>query len=313
MTEFIMFGGKGGVGKTTCASATALSLAKDDQETLVVSTDPAHSIADVYDEDIGSEPTEIFDDIPLYAREVDPEKRFMDNYADTADAIFNEASKLGIDIDGDDFAGLEGGMIGSDEAAVIDLFSEYDDGERWDYVVFDTAPTGHTLRMLQLPEVLDSVVGKALNVKQKYDSVKGKVSSVIPGGDDADESDKDLEDVDIEETKNKMERVADILTDPSKTQFYAVMEAEELSLLETRRLESELDEYEIPVGGVFVNKVLKDVNEDCEMCVNRHEEQQKVLEMANEQLDSGLLKLPLQSSPPRGDDLHPIAEKISVR
>lgn len=313
MTEFIMFGGKGGVGKTTCASATALSLAKDNQETLVVSTDPAHSIADVYDEDIGSEPTEIFDDIPLYAREVDPEKRFMDNYADTADAIFNEASKLGIDIDGDDFAGLEGGMIGSDEAAVIDLFSEYDDGERWDYVVFDTAPTGHTLRMLQLPEVLDSVVGKALNVKQKYDSVKGKVSSVIPGGDDADESDKDLEDVDIEETKNKMERVADILTDPSKTQFYAVMEAEELSLLETRRLESELDEYEIPVGGVFVNKVLKDVNEDCEMCVNRHEEQQKVLEMANEQLDSGLLKLPLQSSPPRGDDLHPIAEKISVR
>lgn len=312
MTQFIMFGGKGGVGKTTCASATALSLAKDGNDTLVVSTDPAHSIADVYDEDIGSEPTRIFDDLELFAREVDPEKRFTENYADTAEALANEASKLGINIDGDELDGLEGSIIGSDEAAVIDLFSEYDGNDRWEYVVFDTAPTGHTLRMLQLPEVLDSVVGKALNIKKKYDSVKGRVSSVIPGGDDGDEGDKDLEDVDIEETKNKLERVADILRDPSKTQFYAVMEAEDLSLLETRRLESELHDYEIPVGGVFVNKVLKDVNENCEMCLNRHEEQNRVIEDANKQLDAALLELPLQSSPPRGEDLHPIADKINV-
>lgn len=307
-----MFGGKGGVGKTTCASATALSLAKDGHDTLVVSTDPAHSIADVYDTQIGAEATQIFEDISLFAREVDPEKRFSENYSDTAQALFNEASKLGIDISQDDFSGLDGGVIGSDEAAVIDLFAEYDDNDKWDYVVFDTAPTGHTLRMLQLPEVLDSVVGKALNVKQKYDSVKGKVSKVIPGGDEPEDDEKDLEDVDIEDTRNKLERVAEMLRDPSRTQFYAVMEAEQLSLLETKRLQSQLENYDIPVGGVFINKVLKDINEDCELCANRRDNQRDVIEEANEVLIGPLLELPLQKNPPRGSDLHPIADKINV-
>lgn len=312
MTEFIMFGGKGGVGKTTCASATALSLAKDDHRTLVVSTDPAHSIADVYDIDVGSEPTEVFDDLPLYAREVDPEKRFNENYADTAEAIMNEASKLGIDVNGEDFAAMEGGVIGSDEAAVIDLFAEYDENDDWDYVVFDTAPTGHTLRMLQLPELLDSVVGTALNFKKKYDSVKGRVTGIIPGGGNGDEDEKDLEDVDVEETRSKMEKVAELLREPGKTQFYAVMEAEELSLLETKRLIGQLNNHEIPVGGVFVNKVLTDINEDCELCSNRRENQQSVINRARADIDLPLLELPLQQDPPRGEDLHPIADKISV-
>jgi arsenite-transporting ATPase len=314
MTEFIMFGGKGGVGKTTCASATALSLAEDGFKTLVVSTDPAHSIADVYDVEIGSEPEQVFENVPLYAREVDPEKRFNENYSDVADAVLNEASKLGVDVDVSEFSDLDGGVIGSDEAAVIDLFAEYDSNDDWDYVVFDTAPTGHTLRMLQLPELLDSVVGTALGFKKKYDSVKGKVTGIIPGSGDGNEEDdkKDLDDIDVEETRNRMEKVAEILRDPSRTQFYAVMEAEELSLLETRRLVAQLNSYEIPVGGVFINKVLTDVNEDCDLCTSRRENQQEVINKANNNLDLPLLELPLQEDPPRGDDLYPIANKISV-
>jgi arsenite-transporting ATPase len=309
-----MFGGKGGVGKTTCASATALSLAQDGFETLVVSTDPAHSIADVYDVEVGSDPVKIFEDVSLYAREVDPEKRFNENYSDVADAVLNEASKIGVDINGSDFSNLEGGVIGSDEAAVIDLFDEYDNNNDWDYVVFDTAPTGHTLRMLQLPELLDSVVGTALNFKQKYDSVKGKVTGIIPGNGDENEEDekKDLDDIDVEKTRNKMENVAEILRDPSRTQFYAVMEAEDLSLLETKRLISQLNSYDIPVGGVFINKVLTDVNEDCSLCTTRSQNQQGVIKEANNSLDVPLLELPLKENPPRGTDLYPIADKITV-
>lgn len=311
MTEYIMFGGKGGVGKTTCASATALSLAKDGHEVLVVSTDPAHSIADAYDVEIGSDPTKVFSDYELYAREVDPEKRFTENYTDVADALMNEASRVGIDIDGSDFSNIEGGVIGSDEAAVIDLFDEYDDSS-WDYVVFDTAPTGHTLRMLQLPELLDSIVGKALNLKSKYDSVKGTVTNVIPGGGDKDEEEVNLDDIDVEEARNKMERVSDILRDPNRTQFYAVMEAEQLSLLETERLVDQLNSYEIPVGGIFANKVLDDIDENCSLCSSRKSQQQDVLEEANNKFDLPILNLPLQESPPRGDDLHQIADRINV-
>lgn len=306
-----MFGGKGGVGKTTCASATALSIAKDGHKTLVVSTDPAHSISDVYDLNVGSEPEKVFEGISLFAREIDPEKRFSENYASTAQAIFNEASKFGVDIDGSDFSGLEGGVIGSDEAAVIDLFSEYDNNEKWDYVVFDTAPTGHTLRMLELPEVLDSAFGKILDIKKGYDSFKGKITSVISRKSE-DEDKKDIEDVDLEETKNRLERVGDILTDEKKTKFYVVMEAEELSLLETKRLQSQLEKNDISQGGVFVNKILKDINQDCDMCSSRYESQRSVIKKAENELKGPLFELALQKDPPRGDDLHSIADNIQV-
>jgi arsenite-transporting ATPase len=310
MTEFIMFGGKGGVGKTTCASATALSLAQDGEETLVVSTDPAHSIADVFDCEIGSDPTQIFDDEELYAIEVDPEKRFNDNYADWADAIMNEASNLGIDIDGQKFSGMEGGVIGSEEAAVIDLFHEFHAEDEWDYVVFDTAPTGHTLKMLKLPELLDGLVGTALNVKSKYDGIKNKVTGIIPGGDD--EEDTDIDDVDVEGTRDKLETVGELLQDGDKTQFFPVMEAEEMSLLETERLLGELDSYSIPVGGVFVNKILTDIDEDCDLCSRRRSQQQDVIQRAESELGQPLLKISLRGETPRGDDLKPIAEKIQV-
>lgn len=307
-----MFGGKGGVGKTTCASSTALSLAKDGFDTLIVSTDPAHSIADVYDTEVESNPTQVFNDLPLYAREVDPEKRFNENYSGTARAIMNEASKFGLDIDGDDFTGFSDGVIGSDEAAVIDMFAEYDEDDKWDYIIFDTAPTGHTLRMLQLPDVLDSVVGTALNFKKRYDSIKGRVTSIVPGT-GGDEEGKDLEDVDIEETRNKLERVADMLRDSRKTQFYAVMEAEELSLQETERLIAQLDENDISIGGIFVNKVLTDeITENCEFFKSRQENQQEIIGRVESQFDLPVLQLPLQKDPPRGEDLHSIADRINV-
>lgn len=311
MTEFVMFGGKGGVGKTTCASSTALSLAKDENETLVVSTDPAHSITDVFEKEIKSDPTKIRSDVPLYAAEVDPQHRFEENYEETAEALINEASNIGVDIDTEQFEGLDGGVIGSDEAAVIDLFNEYNNSDKWDYVVFDTAPTGHTLRMLKLPELLEGVFGTALNIKSTYEDVKGTVTSVIPGGSE-EETEKDLEDVDVEETKNKLQVVSDLLQDPSKTQFFGVMEAEELSLLETNRLIRDLESYEIPVGGVFINKVLDDIDEDCSLCSSRYENQQEVIEDAESDIDYPLLQIPLQEDPPRGSDLDDIAERINV-
>jgi arsenite-transporting ATPase len=311
MTEFVMFGGKGGVGKTTCASSTALSLAKDGYETLVVSTDPAHSITDVFEKDIDAEPTRIRDNVPLFAAEVDPKHRFEENYEETAEALINEASNIGVNIDTEKFEGLDGGVIGSDEAAVIDLFNEYNNSDQWEYVVFDTAPTGHTLRMLKLPELLDGVFGTALNIKSRYEDVKGTVTSVIPGNDEDDEE-KDLEDVDVEDTKNKLQVVSDLLQDPSKTQFFVVMEAEELSLLETNRLINDLKSYEIHVGGVFINKVLDDIDEDCSLCSSRYKNQQEVIQEANNDIEYPLLQIPLQEDPPRGRDLDSIAETINV-
>lgn len=312
MTQFILFGGKGGVGKTTCASATALSLAKDGHKTLIVSTDPAHSTSDIFDVETGAEPTAVMEQYELYAIEVDPKHRFNENYAGTANALVNEANRFGIDIDTEEFSGLDGGVIGSDEAAVIDLFAEYDDTNEWDYVVFDTAPTGHTLRMLKLPEVLDSTVGTVLNVKSQIDGVRSTVSGLIKRTGDDDEDEPGLDDIDIDETRNKLQRVSDMLRDPARTQFFAVMEPEKLSLFETKRLLGQLDKYNIPVGGVIINKVLTDIDDSCTLCASRYDQQQEIIEDANGYMSVPLLQIELHQTTPTGEKLHGIADKIKV-
>lgn len=307
MTRFVLFGGKGGVGKTTIAASTAVSVARDDNKTLIISTDPAHSISDVFrDTSIGAEPTRVFDDMELYAKEVDPKERFDNKYSDTGKALLNEASKLGIDVDSEKLSGSD--IIGSDEAAVIDLFAEYDESD-WDFVVFDTAPTGHTLRLLQLPDVLDSVVGTVLDIKSKYDSVKGKVTGVFSS---RDSNTKDIQDVDVDSTKKKLRSVSDIIRNSNKTMFFPVMEAEELSLSETKRLVSQLEENDISVGGVFINKVLEDINEDCSLCAGRKEHQEDVISEAEESLSYSISTFPLYEEPPRGNELRRIADRITV-
>lgn len=311
MTKFILFGGKGGVGKTTCASATAISLANDGYKTLVISTDPAHSISDIFEVEIGPEPTHILQHDNLCALEVDPEHRFTEKYSGTVKSLLNEAENFGVNINTDEFSDLDGGVIGSDEAAVIDLFAEYNENEEWDYIVFDTAPTGHTLRMLKLPEVLNSTFGTVLNVKSQVDGVRNTVSSLL-GKKDDEEDKPDLDDVDIDETKNKLENVSEILVDSNKTQFFAVMEPEKLSLHETKRLISQLNEYNIPAGGVIINKVLTEIDESCSLCSSRYNQQQEIIKTANENINIPLLQIELRESTPTGSELNKIAEKISV-
>lgn len=307
MTKFILFGGKGGVGKTTCASATAISLANDGYKTLVVSTDPAHSIGDVFEKDIKPEPTNISEH--LSALEVDPNHRFTEKYEDTIQSLMNEANKFGVNLTTDEFSDVDGSIIGSDEAAVIDLFAEYDENDDWDYVVFDTAPTGHTLRMLKLPEVLDSTFGTIMDVKSQLDGVKSTVSGLFGSNDS---EDKDLDDVNINETRNRLERVSDILVEPDRTQFFGVMEPEKLSLHETKRLLSQLEEYNIPAGAVIINKVLTDVDESCNLCGSRYEQQQNIIKSANNEIDIPLLQISLKESTPTGSKLNEIADKIDV-
>lgn len=310
MTQFILFGGKGGVGKTTCASATAISSALDGNKTLLISTDPAHSVGDVFKTELDSTEQRLSEEYDLFAKEVDPQDRYTENYQDTMEAIFSEASNLGVDLNSQDFSAFEDGMIGSDELAVLDLFDKYDNSQ-WDYVVFDTAPTGHTLKMLNLPQILDSVVGTALDIKSRVQSVTGAVSDLFGTNNDTDDE-KRLSDVDVEGTKNKLQNVSRILTNPQKTSFYAVMEAEELSLAETSRLESQLESYDIDVQAVFANKVLTDINPDCEMCSAQYETQQAVLEKARSELHSPLLQIEKQKTPPRGKELENIAQRINI-
>ena len=301
--EYVLYGGKGGVGKTTMAAATALASARGGTDTLVVSTDPAHSLSDTLAVDVPADPARVREDIPLYAAEIDPE-------AAMADEQFAGANPMAEMMSGDATNPLGGSMPGSDEAAAIRLLLEYLDDPRFDRVVIDTAPTGHTLRLLELPEMLDSMTGKLLTMRERM----GNMMSGLFGDEDS-EADIDS----LREFSERIERLRALLRDPARTDFRVVIVPEELSVFEAERLLERLDAFDIPVGTLVVNRIMQDPGEvadvdddvfvapnhtDCEFCKRRWQVQQRALEQS-QNLFRGheVRRVPLLAEEVRGEQL----------
>ena len=310
MTEFVLYGGKGGVGKTTCAAATALKRAREGAPTLVVSTDPAHSLSDVFDAEVGVEPTRVGGEPDLWAVEVDPGER-IGQYRGKVTAALDELEGLGISLDdGDVDDVIEAGVApGTDEAAAMDLFLDYMDDPRFEYIVFDTAPTGHTLRLLKLPDVMSSAMGKLISVRSQVSSLADSVRSFVGGGDGGDEEDEDDAGVgvDLEALQDRMERVAGALRDPDRTEFRVVLIPETMAVLETERLLAELDTYGVPAGRAVINKVIEEPEPACDLCRSRHESQQEQIAAARERFD-----LPVTLVPQLHGEVHGLAAVETV-
>jgi arsenite-transporting ATPase len=304
--EYVLYGGKGGVGKTTMAAGTALASARDGTATLVVSTDPAHSLSDTLDADVPADPAQIRDDIPLYAAEIDPEAALSDGPFAGGDGGNPLAGLLG----GDAANPLGGSMPGSDEAAAIRLLLEYMDDPRFERVVVDTAPTGHTLRLLELPEMLDSMVGKLLTMREK---MGGMMEGLLGGADDQDAGIDSLR-----EFADRIEQFRAVLRDPAKTDFRVVLVPEELSVRESERLLDRLEQFGVPVGTIVVNRVLQDPGEvaefdgeivapnhtDCDFCERRWQVQRNALDRSQELfIGHDVRRVPLFAEEVRGDRL----------
>ena len=342
--DYVLYGGKGGVGKTTMAAATALASARDGTATLVVSTDPAHSLSDTLETTIPADPERIREDIPLYAAEIDPEEAVGDGPFDSEGGLggmgglgqllggggpmggmggqgeqaggAGPAGGAGSDAENDDAAAadpLAGPMPGMDEAAAMRLLLEYMDDERFDRVIVDTAPTGHTLRLLELPELLDSMMGRLLKLRQR---LSGLFDSLPFGGGD-DQQGADMEDLEV--LRERIERLRAVLRDPAKTDFRIVMVPEELSVMESQRLLDRLESFGVPVETVVVNRVMQDLTDvadvegdwfvspdldDCEFCQRRWQVQQKALKEAQDLFRGHDVKrVPLFADEVRGENL----------
>ncbi|WP_324757504.1 ArsA family ATPase [Haloarcula sp. GH36] len=274
MTEFVLYGGKGGVGKTTVATATGLSLAREGFETLVVSTDPAHSLADAVEANLGGNPAEIRDG--FWGVEVDPQTG-IDRYRSLFEALAAEFSDAGIDLDEEEVSALftSGIMPGSDELAALEGIETYVGNDRWDRVVFDTAPTGHTLRLLDLPEVIGRGMATALDlrdqVRRKVDTARTMMFGPMAGRRRDDAPD------DLTEMRDRMKRVGTVLRDPDQTAFRAVTIPETMAVRETERLVEQLRSFEVPVTTLVVNKVIEEPG-DCERCRGKRAVQTEAIE-----------------------------------
>ncbi|WP_101296281.1 ArsA family ATPase [Halegenticoccus soli] len=306
--EYVLYGGKGGVGKTTCAAATALASAAGGTSTLVVSTDPAHSLSDTLETDIPPTPTQIREDVPLYAAEIDPDAAMEEGLFGEGDEPLGGIGELGETgatgevggiggiggvFEDEEFGPLLGGtMPGADEAAAMRQLLEHLDDPRFERVIVDTAPTGHTLRLLQLPEMLDSMVGRLVKLRQRFGGMMEGIKGMFGAAGSADAGVPDLD-----ELSDRIERLRAVLRDPEKTDFRVVMIPEEMSVVESERLVRRLGEFGIPVQTVVVNRVMEDVSavadvdpewivapdlESCEFCQRRWQVQQKALGRATE-------------------------------
>ncbi|WP_255197296.1 ArsA family ATPase [Halorarius litoreus] len=311
--EYVLYGGKGGVGKTTMAAATALASAREGTPTLAVSTDPAHSLSDALDTDVPAEPGRIREDIPLYGAEIDPENMDAGPFAD-GEAPGNAMGGLG-ELFGGDNPLQAGSMPGADEAAAFQLLLEYMDDERFERVVVDTAPTGHTLRLLELPDVMDSMMGKLIAFRERLSGMAGSLGNLF-GGADEQQMDQGIDS--LRELSDRVERLRAVLTDPAKTDFRVVMVPEVMSVTESERLVERLGGFGVPVGTVVVNRVMQPLAdvaavdadwfvapdlENCEFCKRRWEVQREALSRAQNLFRGHDVKrVPLFAEEVRGEE-----------
>jgi arsenite-transporting ATPase len=256
--QVLFFGGKGGVGKTTSASATALAASREGRRVLLVSTDPAHNTADIFARPIGPDVVQVAPN--LHALEVDAARESSRYVADVkarirslfGHHILKEASRQ---ID------LAASMPAAEEVALFDRIGSLVTGgdERFDLLVFDTAPTGHTLRLIRMPELMDAWI-RALSRSRR--AMLG-----------VEQDDRD--DPIMRSLGDRLERLRAFrarLISPRVTAFVLVLVAERLPIEETARALAQLEESGVTVGALVVNRLLPDGSGDAFLVARRAQE-----------------------------------------
>ncbi len=264
--KLILFGGKGGVGKTTCASSAGLYLAED-FKTLLVSTDPAHSLSDSLGQKIGDEIKQVQGIKNLSALEVSAEKalsKFKLEYEDEIRKILDTSTYL----DQEDIDSVFALPIpGMDEVMGFKTIVDLIDEANFDKYIVDTAPTGHALRLLTLPGLLDEWIKVMAKMRWKYRFIV----ETFAGKYKPDEGDDFLLSM-----KKTVKRIEGLLRDQNRCEFIAVTIPEDMAILETERLINNLNKYGIKVRQLVINNVVENFK-DCQFCGERKKEQQKYI------------------------------------
>lgn len=291
--KLLLFGGKGGVGKTTTAAATALyrAIQGPEHRILIVSTDPAHSLSDSFTQPVGDDVRSIAGIPNLFALEMDAGRRLEDFKHQHGETLKTIADR-GTYFDREDIAGFfDLSLPGLDELlAVIEVAGIVRKGE-YDLVILDTAPTGHTLRLLALPQLMEDWV-RVLDLML----AKHRYMASVFGRYRPDDTDAFLASMSTE-----LGQLRGLLRNSNTSEFVPVTIAEAMSIEETGRLLAALDSLRLCVQTVVVNRVA--IRQGCPFCEARHSAQKPYLEEIERRFSPlQLVRVPLFSREVRGPE-----------
>jgi arsenite/tail-anchored protein-transporting ATPase len=306
--RYLFFGGKGGVGKTTAAAATALFLLnrlKSDQSILLFSTDPAHSLSDSLDTKIGNRLVEVkqLRGARLVAYEMDASLA-LERFRAAHGKVLAEIAERGTLLDEDDINELLSlSLPGLDEVMSLFELSELDRAGKYVHIVVDTAPSGHTARLLRLPEVFDRMVRALDLMGDKHRYIMAHFARRKPIADEVDLFLRDL--------SERIKSVRNLLHDENQTSFSLVTIPEAMSVYETERYLEDLSKQDVPVRELIVNRVEQE-HEACEYCRARVQSQQPWLkQIASSFRNLRIHYVPLMPKEVRGlDNLKQVGKLI---
>ena len=268
MARLLLFGGKGGVGKTTTSTSTAVGLADAGLKVLLVSSDPAHSTSDSLGVQLNSSPMEVEGVPGLWGLELDPEARISDHIPKLTESLGPLMGGESLDMNASEMV-----LPGLDEAMAFDELLKHLENPDWDVIVFDTAPTGHTLRFLALPEIIEKWADKII----KMHRVTGGIRAMMFGAKDGEKMKNELD-----KFRRRVLHVRRILCNPEVTRFTLVTIPEKMGVNETVRAHQALAEFNLPVSGCVINRMTPDL--DHEFIQTRRANEKSNIELLKSQL-----------------------------
>jgi len=249
--RYIMFGGKGGLGKTTFSAATAYYLAKRGYKVLVFSVDPQASLSDIFERDIfGKGPVEIMPN--LFAQEIDADQHIKEYQDEIRQKIFDMYGLEEIPEEIESYIQAAAAEPAMEESAIFDQVVDIVVSAEYDYYIYDLVPLGHALYYLSMASVYDEWIDKITKLRQEMEEYS-QVASLIKR---EEETEEDMILKELLDIKYRINTSSGILTDQEKTAFFFVIIPEEMALLDTQKAAGLFAKYQVPLSGYVVNRVI---------------------------------------------------------
>jgi len=249
--RYIMFGGKGGLGKTTLSATCAYWLARQGKRVLLFSVDPQASLSDIFQKDIfGKGAVPIIDN--LWAQEIDADKRIQDYQNEIRQKILDMYGFDKVPDEIDSYIASASAEPAMEESAIFDAVVDIIVKGDYDYYIYDLVPLGHALYYLSMAKVYDEWINKITKLREEmgqYDRVAATLRRQ-----ESVEEDKILEE--LRYIKGRINASSQILTDKQRAAFFFVLVPEEMIILDTRKAAELFARFDVPISGYIVNRVL---------------------------------------------------------